>query len=242
MTRRTRRSRCCLSLGPLAGINWREVGLAYQTFLSDAGVGIRHILRAQRHSRWQGWVNRRLTNQAVHLAGRTIAIDLTALSQLPAESLGGSYARHMLRVGLDPKAFLFPEDDWLDQRMAIGHDIFHVIAGFDAHPLGEFGVAAFTLVQYWDFLNVFVLSFVPLSLTNPRWTGPLLRNLLRGLRMGKTCQPVIAYAVEDNWEKPLSLVRQELGIASYFRNHTPTTRVGAARPKRHLPSASAPRF
>jgi ubiquinone biosynthesis protein Coq4 len=124
----------------------------------------------------------------------------------------------MIGLGLDPAAFLTPDNDWLEQRMAIGHDIFHVIAGYDASPVGEFGVAAFTLVQYRDLLNVFVLSFVPISLTNPLWTWPLLRALVRGFRMGRTSQPVVAYAVEDNWAKPLRIVREELGIADYFRN------------------------
>ncbi len=211
----TRRS-CGNSRSPLAGIDWREVGLAYKTFLRNPGEGIRHILQAQRRSVWQRWVNRRLARQAAHLEGRTIAIDLTELVKLPEDSLGGAYARHMIRLGLDPDAFSFPEDDWLEQRTSVGHDIFHIIAGYDANPVGEFGVAAFTLVQYWDLLNVFVLSFVPLSLTNPLWTMPLLRALLRGFRMGRSSLPVVAYAVEDNWEKPLAIVRWELGIASYF--------------------------
>jgi ubiquinone biosynthesis protein Coq4 len=152
------------------------------------------------------------------LTGRTITIDLAQLAQLPPDTLGGTYARHMIGLGLDRAAFLTPDNDWLEQRMAIGHDIFHVIAGYDASPVGEFGVAAFTLVQYRDLLNVFVLSFVPISLTNPLWTWPLLRALVRGLRMGRTSQPVVAYAVEDNWAKPLRIVREELGIADYFRN------------------------
>jgi ubiquinone biosynthesis protein Coq4 len=202
---------------PLTGINWQEFRLAYKTFLGDAGVGIRHILRAQRHSVWQRWVNRRLARQAAPLTGRTITIDLAQLAQLPPDTLGGTYARHMIALGLDPAAFLTPDNDWLEQRMAIGHDIFHVIAGYDASPVGEFGVAAFTLVQYRDLLNVFVLSFVPISLTNPLWTWPLLRALVRGFRMGRTSQPVVAYAVEDNWAKPLRVVREELEIADYFR-------------------------
>jgi ubiquinone biosynthesis protein Coq4 len=201
---------------PLSGVNWREVGWAYRTFLGDAGVGIRHILRAERHSVWQRWVSRRLGRQAAHLAGRRIAIDLVALVQLPPDTLGGAYGRHMVSLGLDPAAFLTPEDDWLEQRTAIGHDIFHVIAGYDASPVGEFAVAAFTFVQYWDLLNVFVLSFVPLSLTNPLWTWRLVMALVRGFRMGWVSQPVVAYAVEDNWDKPLVQVRRELGIGQFF--------------------------
>ena len=213
----TDRSRCNRGFrSPLGGVNWREVVLAYWTFLGNPGIGIRHILQAQRKSQWQRWVNARLARQAAHLSGRTIAIDLAELLQLPADSLGGAYARHMTRLGLDPNAFSFPEDDWIEQRISVGHDIFHIIAGYDASPVGEFGVAAFTLVQYRDILNVFVLSFVPLSLTNPLWTIPLLRAIVRGLRMGQASKPVVAYPVEDHWDKPLSLVRRELGIAAYF--------------------------
>ncbi len=205
------------SLNPLSGVNWKEVGLAYVTFLGNAGVGIRHILKAQRHSVWQRWVNRRLARQAVHLTGRTIAIDLQELVKLPAETFGGAYARHMLELGLDPYAFSFPEDDWLEQRTSVGHDIFHIIAGYDASPVGEFAVAAFTLVQYRDLLNVFVLSFVPLSLTNPLWTMPLLRAIVRGFRMGRAAKPVVAYPVEDHWETPLAQVREDLGLGRFFR-------------------------
>jgi ubiquinone biosynthesis protein Coq4 len=213
----TTRSRCNgESRSWLAGINWREVRLAYRTFLRNPGVGIRHILQAQRHSRWQQWVYNRLAVQAAHLEGRTIAIDLTELVKLPADTLGGAYARHMIALGLDPNAFSFPEDDWLEQRTSVGHDIFHIVAGYDASPVGEFGVAAFTMVQYRDMLNVFVLTFVPLSLTNPLWTVRLLKAIVRGFRMGRTSLPVVAYAVEDNWDKPLSWVRHELGLAGYF--------------------------
>ena len=210
------RGRSPWSCFPLAGVKWREVALAYQTFLGNPGIGIRHILQAQRQSQWQRGVNARLARQAAHLSGRTIAIDLAELSQLPSDSLGGAYARHMVRLGLDPNAFSFPEDDWIEQRTSVGHDIFHIIAGYDANPVGEFGVAAFTLVQYRDLLNVFVLSFVPLSLTNPLWTIPLLKAIVRGLRMGQVSKPVVAYPVEDNWDKPLSLVRRELGLSGYF--------------------------
>jgi ubiquinone biosynthesis protein Coq4 len=57
---------------------------------------------------------------------------------------------------------------------------------------------------------------VPLSLTNPLWTIPLLKAIVRGFCMGRTSLPVVAYPVEDNWDKPLSWVRHELGIAGYF--------------------------
>ena len=203
---------------PLSGINWSELGAAYRAFLRDPAAGILHILAAGRHSQWQRWVEKRLEWQAAHLAYRTSPVDLNALVQLPPDTLGGAYARHMIAQGFDPETFITDEttEYWLRQRTAISHDIYHIYTGFDASPIGEFGVAAYTLVQYRDLLNVFVLSFVPLSLTNPLWTVPLLRAMGRGFWMGVRGRAAIAYPVELNWDKPLAIVRQELGLGRFF--------------------------
>ncbi|MGF1570228.1 MAG: Coq4 family protein [Nodosilinea sp.] len=212
----SKRSTCLGS--PLAGFNWLELRAAYRTFLMDPAAGIRHILAAGRNSQWQRWVERRLARQAAHLADQTIPVDLAALVQLPPDTLGGAYARHMLKYGFDPETFTTEgtPDHWLRQRMAISHDVYHIITGFDAAPIGEFGVAAYTLVQYRDLLNVFVLSFVPLSLTNPIWTMPLLRALWRGFWMGWRGRAVITYPIEANWSTPLLVVRQDLGLSQFF--------------------------
>jgi ubiquinone biosynthesis protein Coq4 len=203
---------------PLTGINWSELRAAYRNFLNDPTAGILHIIAAGRHSQWQRWVEKRLARQASPLVGRTIAIELAALVQLPADTLGGAYARHMIAQGFDPETFITDGagENWLRQRMAISHDIYHIYTGFDASPVGEFGVAAYTLVQYRDLLNVFVLSFVPLSLTNPLWTMPLLRAMVRGFRMGMRGRAAIAYPAELNWATPLAVVRQDLGLGTFF--------------------------
>ncbi len=206
-------------LWPLAGMQWAELRAAYRVFLHNPAQGILHILAAGRHSRWQAWVERRLARQAVTLTGQMIAVDLDALGQQPPHTLGGAYARHMWHYGFNPQTFRpgeNPGETWLQQRMAISHDLYHVVTGFDASPVGEFGVAAYTVVQYRDLLNVFVLSFVPLSLSNPQWTIPLLRALGRGLAMGFRGKPIIAYPIEHRWDVPLSVVRKELGLGDFF--------------------------
>jgi ubiquinone biosynthesis protein Coq4 len=130
--------------------------------------------------------------------------------------LGGAYSRHITEQGFDPEAFIRSVDHqaWLQNRLALSHDVYHVITGFDGSPVGEFGLAAFTLVQYRDLLNTFVLSFVPWSMLGfPRQAGKMLAAIGQGFRMGWRCRPIVAYPFEDNWHKPLWLVRQELGIA-----------------------------
>lgn len=202
-------------LNPLSGINWRELGQAYRMFIGNPGQGILHILAAGENSNWQHWVLKRLGNQAAALETATLQIDIPALLALPADTLGGAYSRHITQQGFDPEAFIRPVDRqaWLQNRLALSHDIYHVITGFDGTPVGEFGLAAFGLVQYRDLLNTFVLSFVPWSMVGfPRQAGKMLVAIGQGLRMGWRCHPIVAYPFEDNWHQPLWAVRRELGI------------------------------
>jgi ubiquinone biosynthesis protein Coq4 len=196
------------------GINWREVGKAYQVFMRNPAQGILHILAAGRHSYWQKLVIARLRRQAKFIADKEVSIDLNFLGQLPAETLGGAYARHMFAQGFTADSFIDNEHDTVfDKRLGIAHDVQHIITGFDSSPIGEFGLAAFMLVQYRDLLNVFVLSWVPWSMIgNVRWIPRLIASLWRGFIGGCRSQPLAAYPFEDNWQKSLWEVRQELKI------------------------------
>lgn len=200
---------------PLAGINWTELRKAYQVFINHPSQGILHILAADRGSKWRQWMLSRLERQAAPLRNSVLRIDLNALSQLPKDTLGGAYAHHILSQGFDPEAFVSQtETHWLEQRLSLSHDVHHVITGFDGTPVGEFGLAAFVLVQYRDLLNVFVLSHLPWFLIGHPWLLlKTLRLVVKGFRMGLRCPAIVAYPFEQNWHKPLVQVRQELGIA-----------------------------
>lgn len=203
---------------PLArlGIDSQEFWAAYCSFLANPTEGIGHILKAGRNSPWQRWVEQRWAVQAEALAGKVFHIDLPALAQLPPHTLGGAYARHMLSSGFDPETFISPEEDptdWVGRRASLAHDVHHVILGWDASPVGEMGVAAFCLVQFWDLLNVFVLSFVPLTLLGyPRRAPKLLAALARGAWLGLRSKPIFAYPFEECWHVSLEEVRKELGL------------------------------
>jgi Coenzyme Q (ubiquinone) biosynthesis protein Coq4 len=147
------------SVNPLTGINWSELRKAYGVFIANPSQGILHILAAERHSNWQKWMIKRLASQASHLQNVDLKINLNSLLQLPEDTLGGAYARHIVTQDFNPEAFVTSEDThWVDYRAALSHDVYHIIAGFDGSPVGEFGLAAFALIQYRDLLNVFVLS------------------------------------------------------------------------------------
>jgi ubiquinone biosynthesis protein Coq4 len=197
------------------GINWSELLLAYKTFKDDTAAGILHILAAGRHSSWEKLVMKRLNRQAANLEGKMVSINVSELEKLPQDTLGGAYARHLISNGFDPEAFTTPESsgNWLGQRLSIVHDVHHVMTGFDGTPVGEFGLAAFTFVQWGDMLNAFVLSWLPLFMLSDIKKAPkIFVSTIKGAIMGLRAKPIVTYAFEDNWEKPLVVVRQELGI------------------------------
>jgi ubiquinone biosynthesis protein Coq4 len=197
------------------GINWGELWQAYRVFMPNPAQGILHILEAGRYSRWNRWALARLSRQAVAIRDWTVTIDLGELIELPPDTLGGAYARHMLQQGFTPESFINQDldTDPFDRRLAIAHDVHHIIAGFDSSPVGEFGLAAFVFVQYWDLLNLFVLSWVPwFMLGNPHKIPQLLANLGRGLISGSSSRKIVAYPYEINWHKSIVEVQQELRI------------------------------
>lgn len=195
-------------------INWSEFRLAYQVFIDNPSTGILHILAAGKNSHWQSWVESRLASQGEYLKDSQIVIDIDRLLKLPEWTLGGAYSRHITSQGFDPNAFITTQDrDWVKRRAALSHDVYHIITGFDGSPLGEFGLAAFALIQYRDLLNTFVLSHVPyFMMGNPHKIVTLTALLIKGVRMGLRSKPVFAYAFESNWHKSIAEVRSELGI------------------------------
>ncbi len=212
---RSRQNQFFARINPLFGVNWFELRQAYRVFLQNPSQGILHILAAGRASNWQRWVEARLAHQAAQLSHTTLSINVDQLLQLSADTLGGAYARHITRQGFDPEAFVTEadQDHWLNQRLGLSHDVHHVITGFDGSPLGEFGLAAFVLVQYRDLLNMFVLSHLPwFMLGHPSLVPKAIASIVKGLRQGFICRPIIAYPFEENWHKPLLQVRQELGL------------------------------
>jgi Coenzyme Q (ubiquinone) biosynthesis protein Coq4 len=195
-------------------INWSELRWAYRVFIDRPSAGILHILAAGKNSRWQSWVESRLASQGKYLKDAQIVIDIDRLLELPEWTLGGGYARHITSHGFDPNAFIINQDqDWVKRRAALSHDVYHIITGFDGSPMGEFGLAAFGLVQYRDLLNTFVLSHVPyFMMGSPHKIAALIAVLTKGLRMGIRSKPIFAYPFESNWHKSITEVRSELGI------------------------------
>jgi len=77
--------------------------------------------------------------------------DTTALGKLPKNTLGYKYFYHLDSMGFDPdyyrKIDVQNDTDYVMMRIRQTHDIWHVVTGFDTHPLGEIAIKAVELSQ-----------------------------------------------------------------------------------------------
>src|SRR3569832_918125 len=78
--------------------------------------------------------------------------NLEALAKLPADTLGGAYARHMKEGGFRAEYYQdgVPRHrmQFLRQRMRQTHDVWHVLTGFGADEFDEVGIQGFYAGQY----------------------------------------------------------------------------------------------
>ena len=144
-------------------------------------------------------------------------LDLETLLCYDKNSLGYVYASTLKEAQLDPYFYrkLKVEDDYsyIALRMRQTHDIWHLITGFGTDLAGELGLQAFTLAQTHSPLAVTILAAA--ILYTLKSSGPLhdiVDSIQQGWRMGEQAQPFLAQKWEENWDKPLSEWRAELGL------------------------------
>lgn len=146
-------------------------------------------------------------------------IDLDALLQLPAGTLGHTYATVLTALGYDPNFYrrreIKADEDWVTMRMRKTHDIQHVITGFGPTG-GELGVLAIGAVQIGHPMQVFMqASSLGLALKRrPERLAEVTAQMARGMGMAVATQPLIAQRWEDGWDKPVAQWRQELNITN----------------------------
>jgi ubiquinone biosynthesis protein COQ4 len=144
--------------------------------------------------------------------------DLDQLQHCPPNSLGFAYAKYITDAGFDPNFYrtLPIEDDvsYVFMRLRQTHDIWHLVAGFKTDVPGELGLKAFELAQTHRTMAAILLAGGLLStlLKAPEQLDVLLENIAMGYRLGAQAKPFLAQKWEQNWEKPLTQWRTELGI------------------------------
>lgn len=142
-------------------------------------------------------------------------VDYDYLRSLPADTLGGAYARFLDSHDLDPDMFQAPPGlpeipAYLAKRMRQSHDIWHVLTGCETDVPGEIELQAFTYGQTRMPLSLAICGFGTLrwGLRHPS----LLARVPRAFRRGARAQYLPAVIWEERWEQPLSEARAELGL------------------------------
>ncbi|HEX7054789.1 MAG TPA: Coq4 family protein [Burkholderiales bacterium] len=145
--------------------------------------------------------------------------DLERLIQLPPDTLGGAYARHMKANGLRPD---FYEDvaprhrtHYLRMRMRQTHDIWHLLTGFGTDEFGEVGLQGFYLGQYTNGQSAIIGAGAMLkSVLRAR-----LRDLERhaeafctGYCAGRRAAPLLAVRWEELWAEKVEDLRRRYRI------------------------------
>jgi ubiquinone biosynthesis protein Coq4 len=146
----------------------------------------------------------------------TAHVDFAALRSLPADTLGGAYARALDSQGLSPDVFKrppgLPENlAYTEQRVRQTHDVWHVLTGMNTDIPGEVGLQAFIHAQLQQNFSKFIVWFglAFYGLRYPRmWK--LVKN---GRRAGEQADFLLSVRWEDWWSAPLADVRAKFNVS-----------------------------
>jgi ubiquinone biosynthesis protein COQ4 len=146
--------------------------------------------------------------------------DHAALRAMPEGSLGRAFLAFAERHHLDSRkllesqhamsrdyAGLDPVRQWLSDRLTVMHDLWHVLAGYDATTAGESALMCFSLPQR---VNDRALPiFIVMSLLTGRISA---RCTLEAWRRGRRAARLAAQPLEELLPLPLAEARERLGI------------------------------
>lgn len=145
--------------------------------------------------------------------------EVNDLLRLPADTLGGAYARHMKASNLRPDFF---EDvpprhrmHFLRLRLRQTHDIWHVLAGFGTDEFGEVGLQGFYFAQFTNGQSALILASAVLKSVLRGRFGDLELHLdafCEGYRNGKHAASLLAVEWERMWDRDLAGLRRELRV------------------------------
>jgi ubiquinone biosynthesis protein COQ4 len=160
--------------------------------------------------------------------------DRDALRAMPEESLGRAFLVFSERHGLNPRALiesqhamsrdhaaLDPVRQWVSDRFTVMHDLWHILAGYDATHAGESALMCFSCPQR---VNDRALPiFITMSLLNGR-IAP--RNAWEAFVRGRRAGFLADQSFEDLLPRPLFEVREALGISPPRTGHPGATTDG----------------
>ncbi len=157
--------------------------------------------------------------QLEDVAGYHPTIDLDCLVNLPPQSFGYRYAKHMLDnqlqpFNISPGLSAVALRNTFAMRYAVTHDMFHVLLGFDTSYAGEMGVLAFAVAQAYS-----PQQKLGLRIANVLYPGlaPAQRVQMaaarkRGFELGQTAKMLLGVRFEEHWSLPIAELRSMLDL------------------------------
>ncbi len=137
-------------------------------------------------------------------------VDFAALGRLPADTLGGAYARYLSSNHLDPDLFQTPPGlpeipAFIARRMRQVHDLWHVLTGYRPDVDGEVALQGFT---YGQTRMPAPLLIATLGSLRWAWRSPdLPKRALDGYARGRDAAFLAPVYWEDHWADSLDSLR-----------------------------------
>ncbi len=164
--------------------------------------------------------------------------DREALASMPAGSLGRAFLRFSERYGLNPRKLVESQHEmsrdyahldrvrqYLSDRFTVMHDLWHVLAGYDATPPGESALMCFSLPQRVNdrALPIFIAMSVLTRNIHPT-------NAREAFRRGRRTAFLPAQPFEQMLPTSLEAVREKLEISPPRVGHPVATTEGMLIP------------
>ena len=229
-------------------VQWRRLGGALATLVEADPAEVLDAAFTVGDSLGGGSEERQLQRLLATPAGREIVLaapsladalaDHDALRRMPPGSLGRAFLRFAERHALDPHQLLASQHEmsrdyarldpvrrWASDRFTTMHDLWHVVAGYDATHAGESALMCFSLPQR---VNDRALPiFVVMSILTRR-IG--VRSAWRAFRRGQRARLLAAAPFEALLPLPIEEARRVLGVSEPVSFHGASATAGMLIP------------
>ncbi len=146
-------------------------------------------------------------------------LDLSYLRSLPEQTLGHQYVLFLDRNQLKSKYSSYQVrirsfTQYIKKQLLESHDLWHVLCGYDTSLKGEIAVHAFSLAQVQSSLTLVTLAgfMLKLATDEPESIHEAMQLLCKAYQQGLSAKNLLEVDWHTEFDKPLDLVRQELGI------------------------------
>lgn len=144
-------------------------------------------------------------------------VDLQKLSQLPQNTLGCNYAKHMIKNNLTPLQVTSVQNDsqFLNAHLGETHDIWHIVTGFDTSIIGEIELQSFCAEQLHCsrfFVSLLTKNLLKTIVYDIEKSHQYLEAIARGWLMAKQAQPLFGVQWNTLWDLPLEKIRRDFNI------------------------------